>query len=82
MPMILAAYAVAAIIIAQTVLYVVKSHLRHRKMHPGPPGLPVLGNALQVPTTKPWYQFAEWRKQYGNRPNGETGQLPLIESGR
>ncbi|KAJ3552235.1 hypothetical protein NM688_g4258 [Phlebia brevispora] len=34
-------------------------------MPPGPPGIPVLGNALQVPKDQPFRQFAEWSKTYG-----------------
>ncbi|KAF5355940.1 hypothetical protein D9756_004268 [Leucocoprinus leucothites] len=32
---------------------------------PGPPGLPILGNFFDMPTTAPWIQFAEWGKKYG-----------------
>ncbi|KAF5372236.1 hypothetical protein D9758_005061 [Tetrapyrgos nigripes] len=32
---------------------------------PGPWGLPLLGNALQLPTVKPWHTLAKWKKTYG-----------------
>lgn len=40
---------------------------RHRLVPypPGPPGLPILGNFLDIPRTAPWIQFAKWRKKYG-----------------
>lgn len=35
-------------------------------MHlPGPPKLPIFGNALSV-MKEPWNQFARWHKQYGD----------------
>ena len=34
---------------------------------PGPPGLPVLGNALDIPKTamQQYKQFTEWNDKYG-----------------
>ncbi|KDQ22430.1 hypothetical protein PLEOSDRAFT_1019918, partial [Pleurotus ostreatus PC15] len=32
---------------------------------PGPRGVPILGNALQIPKEKQWLKFAEWCKRYG-----------------
>ncbi|KAJ7192805.1 cytochrome P450 [Mycena pura] len=33
---------------------------------PGPRRLPLLGNLLDVPSTKPWIKFAEWGDLYGD----------------
>ncbi|TFK20135.1 cytochrome P450 [Coprinopsis marcescibilis] len=33
---------------------------------PGPKGLPIVGNVLQIPQTKPWLVYNEWAKQYGD----------------
>lgn len=32
---------------------------------PGPKGLPVIGNALDLPTSRGWEKFTEWGKKYG-----------------
>ncbi|KZS94044.1 cytochrome P450 [Sistotremastrum niveocremeum HHB9708] len=33
---------------------------------PGPKGIPILGNALQVPLKTPWIKFTEWAAVYGD----------------
>ncbi|KAJ6573863.1 cytochrome P450 [Mycena vulgaris] len=71
-------YGLAAIVGAQTVLHVVKSYLTRRKMHPGPTGIPVLGNALQVPTSMPWYRFTEWKEQYGDVFSLDLAGQPVL----
>jgi hypothetical protein len=38
---------------------------RRRQMPPGPSGIPILGNALQIPVSMPWYRFTELSKEYG-----------------
>ena len=32
---------------------------------PGPKGLPLIGNTLQVPQSRPEKQFMKWAKEYG-----------------
>ncbi|KAJ6482515.1 cytochrome P450 [Mycena sanguinolenta] len=32
---------------------------------PGPKGLPILGNALDMPTSHPWVTFSQWGEKYG-----------------
>ncbi|KAL5483173.1 hypothetical protein ACEPAI_8402 [Sanghuangporus weigelae] len=51
---------------------------KRRKLPPGPPRLPVLGNALQIPTTQPWKTFADWGKLYGPVTFAEALGRPMI----
>lgn len=32
---------------------------------PGPKGLPLLGNVIDLPPSQPWETFARWGKTYG-----------------
>ncbi|KAH7887277.1 cytochrome P450 [Phlebopus sp. FC_14] len=41
------------------------SYLRRQRMPPGPPGIPILGNAMQLPTTMAWFRLTEWKEKYG-----------------
>ncbi|OBZ66931.1 3-hydroxyphenylacetate 6-hydroxylase [Grifola frondosa] len=47
-------------------------------MPPGPRGLPFIGNKHQVPSIKPWRQFAEWNRQYGPVVSLYLGSTPVI----
>ncbi|KAJ7677845.1 hypothetical protein DFH06DRAFT_561629, partial [Mycena polygramma] len=38
---------------------------REAGLPPGPPTLPILGNALQMPTKYAHLKFTEWARQYG-----------------
>lgn len=63
------ALSVYSVVFAACVVFVlnvvIKTQLQRRKMPPGPPGIPLLGNALQLPSAFPWLKFTEWSKQYG-----------------
>ncbi|TFY68059.1 hypothetical protein EVJ58_g1228 [Rhodofomes roseus] len=48
------------------VVYKLAYDRRGAPLPPGPRGLPVLGNALQVPTAFSWLKFTEWAKTYGD----------------
>lgn len=53
----------AAVVLLLTVLYLRPN--RYAKLPPGPPGIPVLGNLLQLPKHFAFLKFHEWSKQYG-----------------
>lgn len=58
-----ALFAASIGIIAYTVF---RSSSTLKRLPPGPRGIPVLGNLLQVPVLRPYPQFREWAKQYGS----------------
>ncbi|KAF9447105.1 hypothetical protein P691DRAFT_672159 [Macrolepiota fuliginosa MF-IS2] len=33
---------------------------------PGPKGLPLVGNVLEIPMVKPWAVYNQWSKEYGS----------------
>ncbi|KAG1874758.1 cytochrome P450 [Suillus subalutaceus] len=46
---------------------------------PGPPGLPLVGNVLDIPQAKPWLTFAKWGKMYGEISHVEVlGQHTIV----
>lgn len=36
---------------------------------PGPKGLPLLGNALDMPTFQEWKTYAQWGNRWGTMPS-------------
>lgn len=64
-------------------LLILRSFLRKRKLAalgplpPGPKGVPVLGNALDLPKTQEWLTYAKWGK-VRDRPQNTLSPLLLI----
>jgi len=54
---------------ASLCLFIVSSLLRRSKrglpLPPGPKGLPLIGNILDMPTEQEWLTFAKWGEQWG-----------------
>ncbi|KAL4256724.1 cytochrome P450 monooxygenase [Pleurotus pulmonarius] len=48
---------------AFVVLWSTRSSSGYKRI-PGPRGLPLIGNLLQWPTSKPWLVFDKWHKEY------------------
>jgi hypothetical protein len=68
---------VLAAIVAVAVLYALTGKRSKARLPPGPPGLPVVGNILDIPKSRPWVKFAEWTDKYGERavlPSKHTAQ--------
>lgn len=59
---VVASLAFAALIVA---LGIRLSRRKRLPYPPGPRGMPVLGNALQIPQTHGWVQFSRWAEEYG-----------------
>lgn len=38
---------------------------KRRHFHPGPAGLPIIGNLFDMPKENPWSVYQEWSKTYG-----------------
>ncbi|TDL21759.1 cytochrome P450 [Rickenella mellea] len=56
---------VASACLVLVLLWLRRRSLTH-KLPPGPKPLPILGNALQMPTQRGWLTYAEWAKNHGD----------------
>lgn len=45
--------------------HIISSKRRTNLLPPGPPRLPFIGNALDMPKSHLWEKAAEWKKEYG-----------------
>ncbi|VDB83461.1 unnamed protein product [Peniophora sp. CBMAI 1063] len=49
-----------------------------RSVPPGPPGIPILGNALQMSSDQYWLKYGDWRKDYGSIIYLNAAGQPMI----
>ncbi|KAJ8516459.1 hypothetical protein ONZ45_g6240 [Pleurotus djamor] len=57
---------VTALIVAGAVLFQWATKKRPYPFPPGPKPLPILGNALDIPLSRPWDAYSQWGAQYGD----------------
>jgi hypothetical protein len=50
-------------------LYYARSKKSVAPLPPGPKGIPILGNAADLPQSQPWLTFSQWAREYGNISN-------------
>ncbi|KIK57867.1 hypothetical protein GYMLUDRAFT_736512 [Collybiopsis luxurians FD-317 M1] len=54
----------SALFFATTLLYIFSKRRSNHPLPPGPPGLPLVGNVLNAPSSFEWVKYAEWAKEY------------------
>ncbi|KAJ3575538.1 hypothetical protein NP233_g1042 [Leucocoprinus birnbaumii] len=63
-------------------VYLLNSYLKQQRLPaplpPGPRGLPIIGNAADMPTQKDWLTYAEWGRKYGGIASVNVMGQPII----
>ncbi len=53
-------------VISRLLLTLIRTRRLRKLMPPGPAGIPLLGNVLEVPTKDTWKKFRQWKCEYGS----------------
>lgn len=48
------------------VSYQISAYISRGRSPPGPPGFPIIGNALQIPADHQWLKWHQWKQKYGD----------------
>ncbi|KAJ7750812.1 cytochrome P450 [Mycena metata] len=51
---------------------------RRLLLPPGPPGKPIIGNALDIPVHNAWHKASQWAKQYGDIVYVDAVGQPIV----
>ncbi|KAJ7898660.1 cytochrome P450 [Mycena olivaceomarginata] len=65
-------------LVALCVVIVLKVGSREKGLPPGPPTVPILGNAHIFPTKFPHYRFTEWARKYGGLFSLKIGKDTVV----
>lgn len=57
--------ALGTIVIVFGAILIPRRRAPRRPYPPGPKGLPLLGNAFQMPVDRRWLVYRDWAKKYG-----------------
>lgn len=60
---------VLALLCALLVFAVLRNQKARRLLPPGPPGLPLIGNVLDVPKKEAWLTYQQWSRDYSKLSN-------------
>jgi hypothetical protein len=71
---------VAAVFLAAYLCYKLCQKRQHQyHLPPGPKGLPILGNSLQIPSSYAWEKYLKWGRQYSRCVYPWTGVSSQVQ---
>ncbi len=57
---------ISLVLLSLLIIKAVFLKAKTRRLPPGPKGLPLVGNILDMPSEKEWLTFAKWGELYGD----------------